>query len=469
MTNPNPYVAGSYSATQQVYALNQIINAAFGVTEFNTVDDLQQFVSTVITNTLNDAGAQNYMGNDWQMPWGPFVFSSNPGLNSVVADNTMALFYSPNQKMYVLAIAGTNIDSAYGWLQEDFNTTTTVLWSDVMGNGFNIPSAYANAAISTGSDLGLKALLQMDNNGFISALTSSLNSLTAGSKVSLYVSGHSLGGALSPVMALYLHDLQQLSNNWNANGCVTNIYAMPTAGPTPGEANFAAYYSNLCAQKPASGAAIAYTSVYNTLDIVPHSWEQDELAAIPTIYDGNITQPVLANPRQTIVGSLATGAFLKGCNTTRVINLVIKKITVPANTYTQVSAAPAVRTAVTGNFNTTIDSEITSKTSGLSYILPSGLGDYGTYFVNFVRFLAQAGYQHTVAYSGDATTVPETNGILKVVEVWGIFTQYKQNALPSHQTEADLHLNALSRVTGLDLRNIDTAELDGQGMPASEA
>jgi hypothetical protein len=459
------YVPGSYSLDQQVYAFNQIVNVAFGVTEFQTLPELQQFVNTVLTSTLNDPNFPTYMGNDWQMIWGPMVFSNNPGTNSTVADNSMALFYSPNQKAYVVAIAGTNIDSAYGWLQEDFNVTQTVTWAKVMGTGFNMNSTYADAAISAGSNLGLTALLglgQQTNNTLISALTNSLNALPSGSQVQVYVSGHSLGGALSPVLALYLHDMQQLSTNWNTKGYVTKINAMPTAGPTPGESNFAAYYSYLCGQTPAAGAAgITYNSVYNSLDIVPHAWEQDELAMIPTIYEGKdqINPPLLANPGETITGSLAAGAFLRGCNTTQQKEIFFKNYTVPANTYTQVSASPAVRTAITGDFNGTLDSELTSKMFGLSYVLPSGLGTYSDYFKNFVRFVAQAGYQHTIAYSGDTSVTPYANGWLKVVEVVAIEQGYKKSNLPSGQTEAQLHQAALARVTGIDLGTIDTSNL----------
>lgn len=464
------YVKGSYITTQQVYAFNQTINPAFGVTEFTTVAALQQFVDQVVSSTLSDSTTQQYMGNDWQIVWGPVVFSNNPGATSVIADNTMGLFYSPNQSLYVIAIAGTNIDSAYGWLQEDFNVSTTVPWTTVMGSGFTIPSTYSGTAISAGSDLGLQALLQMESGSttILAALQTSLSALPAGSQVELFVTGHSLGGALSPVMALYLHDLQQQSGNWNQLGYVTQLYAMPTAGPTPGEANFAAYYSYQAGQTPPSGqAGIAYTSVYNTLDVVPHAWQQDELAQIPTIYEGSgqINPPLLAHPKETITGSLAVGAFLRGCNTTR----QFLGHTVPADTYTQVSAAPAVRTALPGTFNSTLDSSITSKTRGLSFILPSGLGDYADYFVNFARFVVQLGYQHTQAYSGDPSTNPQTQGLLQVVQVVGVYQGYKKSLLPSQQSEEQLHQAAISRVIGVDLSSLDTSALGEAATQTSQS
>lgn len=443
------YVAGSYTLQQQVYAFNQIINVAFGITEFQTLPQLQQFVNTVLTQTMQDPNFPTYMGNDWQMLWGPVVFSNNPGTNSTVADNVMALFYSPNQKAYVVAIAGTNLDSAYGWLMEDFDVTDTTLWSTVMGSSFKIPSSYTNAAISNGSLNGLNALIGMQagSTSMISALTTSLNGLPAGSQVQVCVSGHSLGGALCPVMALYLHDLQQLSNNWNAKGYVTKITATPTAGPTPGEVNFAAYYSYQCSQNVKGQASLGYTSVYNTLDIVPHSWQKDELAQIPGLYSGNI-------PAENSIGAITVGAFVRACNTYK--TEFGKKI--PQNTYTQVSASPAVRTAVTGTFNKTVDSDVTSKTSGISFILPLTLIQYADNFKNLLRFLAQAGYQHTTAYSGDPTT--QTQGILNVVQVWGIMGQYKQKNLPSGSTDEQLHTAALARVSGFDLGSIDTSGLE---------
>jgi hypothetical protein len=73
--------------------------------------------------------------------------------------------------------------------------------------------------------------------------------------------------------------------------------------------------------------------------------------------------------------------------------------------------------------------------------------------------VAQAGYQHTIAYSGDTSVTPYANGWLKVVEVVAIEQGYKKSNLPSGQTEAQLHQAALARVTGIDLGTIDTSNL----------
>jgi hypothetical protein len=156
-------------------------------------------------------------------------------------------------------------------LTEDFGVHTTVTWQTVVGAEVMLPSRYAKAAISAGAFAGLTALLGMvgvmadgSNATMLGALQGFLANVPAGANVA--IAGHSLGGALSPVLALYMRNLQ----SWNAGGNVTMIGAWPTAGPTPGESNFVAYYASIVGQTLASGqAGLSYTSKYNSLEVIP--------------------------------------------------------------------------------------------------------------------------------------------------------------------------------------------------------
>lgn len=88
------------------------------------------------------------------------------------------------------------------------------------------------------------------------------------------VTGHSLGGALAPTLALYLSDNK---TSWSAERTVS-ISCLPVAGATPGNDKFAAYYETQLGSTT--------TRVWNKLDVVPHGFEEDMLQQVTTIYPG---------------------------------------------------------------------------------------------------------------------------------------------------------------------------------------
>lgn len=88
--------------------------------------------------------------------------------------------------------------------------------------------------------------------------------------------GHSLGGALSPTLALEMVDRQ---SEWDPQGLVT-VSTSPSAGPTAGNSDFATYFDSRLGSRT--------NRIWNQVDIVPHAWEVDMLRAIPSIYVPNI-------------------------------------------------------------------------------------------------------------------------------------------------------------------------------------
>lgn len=417
-----------YPKEQVIHSFSSFSNAAFGVTSYNNVPDLENYATTIVKDAMANSTITNCIGTDWQLLWGPVIYSNEPNANVVVADNTMLMVYSPSQKLVIIAIAGTNIDSTYGWLKEDFNVSTMVPWQTVVGSGVNnnIPAA---AAISEGTNLGLEALLSMqdsNNNTLIDALESLLAQTSTPSGLELAVAGHSLGGTLCPTMALYLQNITTDSSlNWNTSGKVTTISAWPTAGPTPGESNFATYLPT----------CISYTSRFNTLDVIPQAWESDHLASIPSIYDTQITPVKGAVPADTVIGVLTTGAFL---NSNQIVVDGLK-ITVTQNDYQQ--AQP--RTPITGSFSWVEDFKYSV---GLGVIfddltVPQPLQQYQAYFTNFARFIVQMGYQHTTAYST----------LLGIETVANEYTDIKNENNPEGKTVEDLHREAAARAMGVYL------------------
>jgi hypothetical protein len=84
--------------------------------------------------------------------------------------------------------------------------------------------------------------------------------------------GHSLGGALAPVMALKIIEWKEKSLY---NKGIVSTY--PIAGATPGDREFATYATSKFGDN--------YFSVINSYDIVPNSWQYNMYNKIPNLYN----------------------------------------------------------------------------------------------------------------------------------------------------------------------------------------
>lgn len=186
--------------------------------------------------------------------------------------NVMYVARDPDTATYYVGIGGTVADSILTWLVENFNVATLNLsepWSGV-DNG---------AHLFRGTSLGLH---------FLQTITPLANLPGAGQTVmdffqmttsssainAVRVSGHSLGGTLTPVFALWLQDFV-------LPGATVTVDIF--AGASPGNAAFAEYYN--------SRPVAQHTRVTsNYLDIVPHAWAADTLAQVPSLYASVLPQ-----------------------------------------------------------------------------------------------------------------------------------------------------------------------------------
>jgi hypothetical protein len=240
---------------------------------------------------------------------------------------TMAVFKNGNT--YVVAIAGTNAISQYGWFVEDFDVSQLVNW----------PKGFPNGKISAGTAEGLNLLLTMGRGQSAGTNTTLLDYLRAEATaatgpIDIVVVGHSLGGALSPVVATTLIDTQasDMDLNWSIkNQAPVNLQlkAWDTAnkatistiffaGATPGDNNFASHANSLM---PSADSLI---SVWGRYDVVPHGWDalkDIENIYVPTGYTCNVpaskaqcpnisTTPVSTNPSKVICPCLDTFAMI---------------------------------------------------------------------------------------------------------------------------------------------------------------
>lgn len=253
-----------YNQAQQMFALSSLSNMSGAFK--GTGSKIAAKMKPELLEIFADATIQGQIG-EWELVWGPVVdVSPLPIIGDFLAINTMYIARSSGATpQYVVAIAGTNEVSKFDWLIEDFWVDKTVTWP-------YLPSgSETNPQISDGTNFGLNKLLGMQDNGQ-SARDYLQANATETSGTSVMVTGHSLGGALSPSYALYLHDT---AADWNADGNAT-IFCQPTAGPTPGDENFATYYDDALGSKT--------NRVWNKFDMVPHAWEKDMLEEVPDLF-----------------------------------------------------------------------------------------------------------------------------------------------------------------------------------------
>jgi len=199
----------------------------------------------------------------WEVVWGPAVVQ--PVKNGYVINAMYVAHSLDTPSWYVVSIAGTNPSSLFDWLFEDLLVKYQVPW--VFGTE-------PNAKIALGTAIGLDIILaakpggDRPNAGKI--LIEFLKDLPE-KDIGLCVTGHSLGGALSPTLALLLKNIQL---RWDSE-CKAKISAMSTAGPTAGNSAFSQY---------SDGILKEVTRYWNSLDVVPHAWNETTLEQIKRIY-----------------------------------------------------------------------------------------------------------------------------------------------------------------------------------------
>lgn len=312
MTSP------TYNVFQQVFTLSLISNVLFQ--SKGTMDTLQSEAVSSIQTYLPFSGQSNTpdssiapaIGN-WEVVWGPMVWKDDPTDASTGPDNTVFVAKATGvsggglaSDVYVVAIAGTALASSYDLWTEDAGVTHVVDFDKWLSDGtWSVSSAppapqivgpldilkASNPYIAQGTALGTAALLSNPPPAGSGAVAGGqyLADFLAGvpASASIVFTGHSLGGALAPTLAMVLQQQKWLPSQGTGNG---GAFVYPTAGPTPGNPTFADSYNTIFPASSGSGYQVWNALLWNTLDIVPHAWavsnstDQRTLGAIDTIY-----------------------------------------------------------------------------------------------------------------------------------------------------------------------------------------
>jgi hypothetical protein len=316
------FVAGTLDNWQITFYLSLLSNSGSSTVLTETLSSTQSLaqaqavaqttltasLSTAVTSALANPAVQAAIGNDWTVVWGPEVYVEGPDLDSQTAtsagfttSNAVFVAHSPGSSVgsgtsgrYVVAIAGTSPNSVYDWWTEDFTLTPGTTWQQALqtwGNNqktISTGSTDPNPVITSGTYTGVNNLLGITSPAASPSgvtLVEYLNSVTPGTST-LTVTGHSLGGALAPTLALALVDKSNpLLSKWPA--AQVNVY--PTAGASPGNQDFANYFftnftPSVSASISTSPWQVWNAVVWNLFDVVPNSWTFEPSQPAPNLY-----------------------------------------------------------------------------------------------------------------------------------------------------------------------------------------
>jgi hypothetical protein len=186
----------------------------------------------------------------WNVVWGPAELRDGLG----VSYSRAFIARRADSAQYTVVIRGTNPLSWRSWMGEDFAIGRTVPFNALWPTD-TLPAALVNAGrISQATYNGMTDLLELrDPRGL--TIPEFLQGESIGS---LYVTGHSLGGTLTPVMFAYLNQVLY-------DGAATNMAPFSFAGLTPGDSAFNRYLGTMI------DPALPWR-IYNTLDITPRMW-----------------------------------------------------------------------------------------------------------------------------------------------------------------------------------------------------
>ncbi|HKM65312.1 MAG TPA: hypothetical protein VJY39_22760 [Acidisphaera sp.] len=268
---------------QQAYVLSWAANAMDGTS--GTKSELENGVKDDIGNLVVQAPVGN-----WAIVWGPVAYIAH-GAPVGLADNAMFVLYNEEAGVYLVAASATNFASYYDWTDEDFSVSRTVAWkaafSAALGPYGPDPTETFNPCLSDGTAKGVGILLNMRDASTLT-LAEFLRSRSAAgltADLRLVFTGHSLAGALVPVLAAAAFNPQGgplAVSDWKT------VNLMPRAGATPGNADLSTFIASVFPPVPASDPAHPYqvwnSDIANSLDIVPHAWETTTLAELPTLY-----------------------------------------------------------------------------------------------------------------------------------------------------------------------------------------
>lgn len=347
-----------------------------------TLDQQQQRILAGINSQLSNS--QLPTAGQWQAVW--LGLTQDRANLAYIAVNYL-------QNAFAVSLRGTQFNSLIDLL-EDLNVGSVADFTAALqpGSSFSEP-----ILVSLGS---MKAFTEITNAVYIPNRTNLLQALAvlienapSSPAPTLYITGHSLGGAMATMVALYLN-----AQTWT-NQPAFAVYTF--AAPTAGLQGFADYYDSVFPDNS--------WRYYNVWDLVPNAWVVQNGEGLSYVLN-NFYPSVPSSGNPAGVGCPAQGVAIH--------QLIGQFMNAPGpnNVYAQ-----------------------TNQTNGATPINnSSSYGAAGTYDSNFVTpstgdFLGQVSFQHNsyLAFLGVPSTVLETMSLPPVVAAGTSITPVNPNSGPS--------------------------------------
>jgi hypothetical protein len=244
----------------------------------------QQQMTSEINAGLDQAGYKS-----WHVVWGPALNADRSNLVYAAGDTETG--------QLAVSIRGSDFSFWLDWL-EDLAAIRLVPYDQF------VATASKSAEIAVGTAIGLRQVLAMQDG--TKSLETFLRGAPAGSPI--LITGHSLGGCLASALAPCVAD-------WV--GDASNVAVYTIAAPSPGNADFAAYYNTLFSVQPSHSTAFRF---FNSLDVVPNAWAS--LSTVEAYYPPLVSCPadiknIVARADQAVsgkyvqLGELAAGSAIE--------------------------------------------------------------------------------------------------------------------------------------------------------------
>jgi hypothetical protein len=217
--------------------------------------------TTANKNIVKDS-VKRELGMD--VVWGPKEL-----FNKISGDSYSSMYVAkfPDRDDYVVVIRGTNFTSLESWIDEDFLLHKSVKFSRYVN------AAPKDAKISKGTCIGINDLIKLkDHNNYGNVVSFLKQVMQTKSLGKLYVTGHSLGGTLTPPFYAYL--CYKLFGGPAPDSVATGLYSF--AGLTAGDAGFNSFLQNYTVKAEKNWRFV------NQLDVAPNLWAAKD--SVVTIY-----------------------------------------------------------------------------------------------------------------------------------------------------------------------------------------